>query len=123
MALPAGWGGFAPSLTLLSLRVSDTQICTVNKDVSVNPMQVQFHLLLTRCMICAERKPQDPWFPRLKLVGVYPVMCSWAYINLEDLTGKGEEYDSPLYVVPGGASHMHLTMMASHHSHCDKLHI
>ncbi len=67
-------------------------------------------------MVCVERKPQDPWFPRLKLVGVYPVMCSWAYIDPEDLAGMGEEYDSPLYIVPGGASRMHM-MMAPHRRH------
>ncbi len=72
-----------------------------------DPMQVHVPFLLfnLRCMVCAERKPQDPWFPRLKLVGVYPVQCSWAYINLEDVAGKGQEYDSPLYIVPGGAAY------------------
>ena len=107
---PGGGGGPLP--TLLSLRVP--LMCrsahhTVIYDVSKERNAVLICLLFIMCMVCAERKPQDPWFPRLRLVGVYPVQCSWAYINLEDVAGKGQEYDSPLYIVPGPsrASRMH----------------
>ncbi|CAL5223881.1 g6474 [Coccomyxa viridis] len=46
-------------------------------------------------------EPQDPEYPRLKPVGVYPVEGGWARIRLEDVAGKGEEGYSALYVVPG----------------------
>ena len=61
-------------------------------------------MLLISCMICAERDPHDPEFPRLKLVGVYPVIDGWAHINLKELAGKGQDYYSPLYIAPGVVS-------------------
>ena len=45
----------------------------------------------------------DPEYPILKLVGVYPVMDGWGFIDLDQVTGKGQDYRSPLYVVLGKA--------------------
>lgn len=41
------------------------------------------------------RSPQDPEYPKLKAVGVYPVVDGWAHVNLEELAGKGQDYFSP----------------------------
>ena len=64
-------------------------------------------MLLTGCMGCAESKPQDLEYPRLKPVGVYPVEKGWAHINLEEVAGKGRDHKSPLYVVPGDPLSIH----------------
>ena len=45
--------------------------------------------------LCAGRDPQDPEYPRLKPLGVYPVIDGWAHFNLEEVAGKGQEFDSP----------------------------
>ena len=57
-------------------------------------------------MVCAGRSPQDPEYPKLKAVGVYPVVDGWAHVNLEELAGKGQDYFSPLYIVAGEALHI-----------------
>ncbi len=64
-------------------------------------MDTDISMLLTRCIVCPGSEPQDPEYPRLKPVGVYPVEGGWARIRLEDVAGKGEEGYSALYVVPG----------------------
>ncbi len=57
------------------------------------------HMALTRRRLYAERDPQDPEYPRLKLIGVYPVRNGWARINLKEMAGKGTDHNFPLYVM------------------------
>ena len=69
--------------------------------VTLDSLDADIRTLSTRCIVCAGRDPQDPEYPRLKPVGVYPVEEGWAHINLKDVAGKGEDGYSALYVVPG----------------------
>ena len=66
---------------------------------------MDIRMLLTRGIVCAESDPEDPEYPRLKPVGVYPVKRGWAYIDMEDVAGKGQDHNKPLYVVAGGVIH------------------
>lgn len=65
-------------------------------------VKIHIRMLVISCMVCAERSPQDPEFPRLKPVGVYPVINGWAYISQKDVAGKGQDFSWPLYIMPGG---------------------
>ena len=54
-------------------------------------------------MVCAERNPNDPQYPRLKPVGVYPVRNGRARIRLAEVAGIQQGYYSPLYITAGAA--------------------
>ena len=68
-------------------------------------------MMLTKRRHSAERDPEDPEYPRLKLVGVYPVRDGWAHVNLKEVAGKGQDNTSPLYVMQRGP--MHNTSLSS----------
>lgn len=100
-----GWSGRAATQRSLSLRVRTSPQSFLHLVIGMS-LQVpdcvapHTHMLLTSCMIRAERDPNDPEYLRLKPVGVYPVSNGWARINLDEVAGKGQGYYSPLYIAP-----------------------
>ena len=76
------------------------------RQVCVLPMASGCGTRICIFMVCAGRSPQDPEYPKLKPVGVYPVVDGWAHVDLEELAGKGQDYFSPLYAVAGVALHI-----------------
>lgn len=70
--------------------------CALYKEALSDPLKPHIRLLLFSCMGCAGCDPPDPEYPRLKPVGVYPVIDGWAYINLLEVAGRGQDFDSPL---------------------------
>ncbi len=63
-------------------------------------------MFVTTCimMVCAGRDHQDPLrHVTLKHLGIYPVIDGWAHVDVDQVAGMGEDFDSALYIRAGDA--------------------
>ena len=72
-------------------------LCHVSRLIFASTL---YSMMLSSSKVRAERAPKDPKYPRMRLVGVFPVRDGWAHVSPEAIAGKGQDYRSPLYVAP-----------------------